>query len=521
MPRGKPLHVIAVLAVRLVVENHAQIVFRRDGHAARHDGQLARLVFDGIVARHVFALGVAQFGVLCFVLLFAHVRDAAAYTDAVDLVARRRFRRAVRGVLQLRSVIDLPVRCRRDGQLHGLNGQLPVLNHERHLFEVRIRVPEVRRLQLHVVAARVRSLDRRVAAEGEVVCRVQRVADVRHVVPRHGLFRSIVLRVPAVLRDGHHHFFRYGSHRQPAGLGLDFVVVGLRVRVQFIREAVVAPANVRLAARHVVACAFAFREAVARHRHCAVGQRCSVIDLVVCRACQRHVAFADLKRSVHNHEDYLREVRVRVLEVRRLQLHVVTARVRSLDRRIAAEGEVVFRVQRVADVRHVVPRHGLFRSVVLRVPPVLRDRHRHRVRAHNFQRARLVGNCVVRRHVRSLRVHDLRIRRLQLVLIATHVRLASADRHSLDRVPRGKPRHVIAILAVRLVVENHAQIVSRRDGHRPRRDGQLAIRHHKLHIREIQADVLKLTFHQPPGLITSSSACCFRRAAEGEICRLI
>ncbi len=99
------------------------------------------------------------------------------------------------------------------------------------------------------------------------------------------------------------------------------------------------------------------------------------------------MTFRDLKRAVHDHKLDVREVRTGVCEVARLQLHVVRAGVRAAHARVAAETEVGFGVQRIAD-RDRVTRHRLLSTVVQLGAAVLCDRHRHLVRqCRHFQLA--------------------------------------------------------------------------------------------------------------------------------------
>ena len=97
--------------------------------------------------------------------------------------------------------------------------------------------------------------------------------------------------------DRHNHFGFVRRDCQLAfGLG-DIVVVRVRAFVQRIGERVVARANVRLASRHVVRCAFVFNKAVAAYRHRVVRQRFAVVDLLISSRGQRHAALIDLQRS--------------------------------------------------------------------------------------------------------------------------------------------------------------------------------------------------------------------------------
>ena len=124
------------------------------------------------------------------------------------------------------------------------------------------------------------------------------------------MLRSVILRGARVLRDRHNHFVR-GRRDFQLAFGLaDRVVLFLRAFVQRVGERVIALANVRLRARHVVRRAFVLRKAVAAYRHRVVRQRRAVVDLAVSSGGQRHFALADRQRSriCHRNDIFLRRV---------------------------------------------------------------------------------------------------------------------------------------------------------------------------------------------------------------------
>ena len=348
------------------------------------------------------------------------VRRALAFNKAVAAYRHRVVR-------QRRAVVLLAVSS--GGQRHFAlaDRQRTVNNHEFHLREVRVRVREVRSLQLHVVRARVGALHFRSAVKREVFFRVQLVADVGNRVARYGLLGSVILLGTSVLLDRHDHFVRDRRDFQLAFGLFDCVVVRLRALVQRVGERVTALANNRLASRHVIRRAFAVSKSVsAANRHRAVRQCRAVVDLAVRSRGQRHLALLDHELAVFDHERHLREVRVPVREVRSLQRHVVGARVGALHYRAAAKREVAFLVQLVADVGNLVARYGLLGSVILRGASVLLDRHNHFVRGRSdFQLAFGLGDRVVVR----LRAFVQRVG--ERVIALANIRLAS--RHVIRR----------------------------------------------------------------------------------------
>ena len=83
------------------------------------------------------------------------------------------------------------------------------------------------------------------------------------------------------------------GYRQAAVDSLNRVVVNAGAFVQRVGKLVLAAANQRLAAGHIVARTFAFREIVACHRHGIVRQGVAIILLAVRRAGQRYVPLGD------------------------------------------------------------------------------------------------------------------------------------------------------------------------------------------------------------------------------------
>ena len=120
-------------------------------------------------------------------------------------------------------------------------------------------------------------------------------------------------------RDLHNHFGRRRRDFQLSfGLG-DIVVRQLRVTVQRVGERVIALANVRLRARHVVRRAFFSNKALAANRYLVVRQRCAVVDLLARARGQRHIALLDRQLSVgHARNDiFLRRVNLANSTVRK------------------------------------------------------------------------------------------------------------------------------------------------------------------------------------------------------------
>ena len=344
---------------------------------------------------------------------------------------------------------------------------MAVFDQEFHVREVRVPVREVRSLQRHVVGARVGALHFRSAVKREVFFRVQLVADVGNRVARYGLLGSVILLGASVLLDHHNHFVRGRSDFQLAFGLFDCVVVRLRALVQRIGERVIALANIRLASRHVIRRAFVLRKAIAANRHFFLRQRIAVVDLLVRSRGQRHLALLDHELAVFDLERHLREVRVRVREVRSLQRHVVGARVGALHFRSAVKREVFFRVQLVADVGNRVARYGLLGSVILLGASVLLDHHNHFVRGRSdFQLAFGLFDCVVVRlralvqrvgeRVIALANNRLASRHVIRRAFALNKAVSAANRHRAVR-----QRRAVVDLLIRSRGQRHAALVDR------------------------------------------------------------
>ena len=257
---------------------------------------------------------------------------------------------------------------------HGSDGQGAVHDHEGDVGKVLVDVLEVLRLQLHRIGADGGAGHAVVAAEGEVVHSVQRIAD-RHVIAGHGMLVAIVLNRIAVLGDGDNNLIGQLGDGQGAELDGDGVVVRLGTLIQSVSEGILAVANLGLSAGHVVGRALALSEAVFGNGNGAVGQCGAVVNLLRSTGGQGDFTLGDFQSAVHDHELDVAEVLADVGEVSRLQFHCVGARVGALHGRVAAEGEVRLGVQRIADAGHNVTGNGLLSAVVHELAAVLRDGH--------------------------------------------------------------------------------------------------------------------------------------------------
>ena len=305
------------------------------------------------------------------------------------------------------------------------------------------------------------------------------------------------------------------------------VVILVRALVPRIGERVLAGTGVRLASRKGIFQTFILRESIFRakfflYRGIAVLQRGSVVDLCQVGGGQHHRALGDFELAVSNHKLNVREVVARVREVRSFQPHLVDARVLAIRFRLAAEREVGFLVQRVADVGNLIARNRMILAVIRHAALAALDRHRHFVRdRRDFQRAFGLGDLVVR----QLRV---RVRLVgELVIARANHRLAS--RKGIVQTFAVRERlfcakfflyRGIAVRQRRAVVDLCQ--VGGGQHHRARVDYELAVFHNlKSYVLKVRIRVFEPSFRQIHRVGRRVSAFRFRNAVVREvICRV-
>ena len=251
-----------------------------------------------VVIRELFSFQTHRVGARVGALRFrgAAEREVAFLVQIVadrHVVARNRMLIAVirHGVIVSRN--------RYNHFVDRIDRQLTVVNNKRHFLEVAVRVRELVSFQTHLVGTRVGALRFRGAVEREVSRRVTYTfGGNRYIIPINGLFASVIRYGAIVSRNRHNHFVRDRRDFQLAFGRGNRIVDRLRIAVQLVGERVLALANVRLRARHLVRRAFAFNKAVAAYRHLVVRQRIAVVDLLVRSRGQRHRALADYELAV-------------------------------------------------------------------------------------------------------------------------------------------------------------------------------------------------------------------------------
>ena len=502
---NQAFHVIAVVAVLGSVVGE-RFALCGNGHCLRSDD-------EGIVDRashHIVAGGIRR-------LVQGHAaeghiigaRVGAAAAGCNSLRKGQAFNAAREAAHGLHAaVVGGRSAVRRQRHFGRFHFQRTVDDHKLNICKVAVRVREVCRLQAHVVRSGIRSLDGLVAAELEVALGVQRAADAGNGVSGNGMFAAVICLFAAVPGDRDGHLVGHRGHRQGAFNLADVVVVGLGAVFKRVSERVLAGALFRLAAGHVIGRAFAVNEPVAANGNGAVCQRLTVIDLLAVRACQRHVELSNLQLAVNDHEFNVREVGAVVPEVLRRQLHRIASGIGSRDGRVAAEGEITFCVQRIAD-HDVIACHGLLFSVVFFASAVFRDRNRnlvgilvHGQGAFNRCNVIVVGLGAI-------------VQRIGKGVVAAALR-GLATRHGIGRAfavsePVAANGNGVVLQGVTVI---GLAIRRARQGDFALRNLQRAVNDDEFNVREVGAVVLEVSRFQAH--LMASGVCCLNGGVAGE-----
>ena len=337
------------------------LAFAGEGHAARGNGQRAlHAVGEGVARGHV---GFAAHDLVAryHVVADADVRPAALDNRGQNIAFHQRAHVSEAVIRQRRAVVNLLAAVRGDGNGLALalapgDGQLAFV-----LGDGIVRLLEARAFGVGDRVGHFTLVHEGHAAGGHDAGHLAR----HKAVAGHGNIRLRQRRAVVFLAR------RLGGQRHGA-------LVDGQLAVDGISEGVV-PGHVHVAAHDLVALndVLAFvahvrgaalddrRQHVAFHQHAfgegeaAIRQRGSVVGLAGAVRGDGDRVFrdrVDLQNAVHDHERYVLEVRVRVLEVARGDAHGVFARVRALRsprgrfRRLDARGHVV---------QLIVRRHGL------------------------------------------------------------------------------------------------------------------------------------------------------------------
>ena len=357
------------------------LAFAGEGHAAQGNGQRAlHAVVEGVARGHVgFAAHdpVARYHVVAD----ADVGLAALDNRGQNVALHQRARVGEAVIRQRRAIVNLLIAVRGDGNGLALalalrDGQLAFV-----LGDGIVRLLEVRAFGVGDRVGHFALVHEGYAAGGLDIGHLA----VHKAVAAHGDNRLRQRRAVVFLAR------RLGGQRHGA-------LVDGQLAVDGISEGVV-PGHVHVAAHDLVALndVFAFvahvrgaalddrRQNIAFHQHAlgegeaAVRQRGSVVGLAGAVRGDGDRVFrdrVDLQNAVHDHERYVLEVRVRVLEVARGDAHGVFARVRALRSPRGGFGRLdagSYVVQRVVSRHGLVALDAVLGAVVGNDRAVLRD----------------------------------------------------------------------------------------------------------------------------------------------------
>ena len=284
------------------------------------------------------------------------------------------------GNLRLRQGVRLAVvgearALRGDGHGARGDGQRAVVHDELDVREVRAAVCELALVQTHRVTVRVGALRDGLTGKGEVAHGIELVVD-RGGIAGHGLLVAVIEHAVVIAGDGHGDLVGHGGDRQRALVLLDAVVAGLVTRGRGIDDGVrlLAVGDVRDGAGGADIAHLTRNEPVTHDGDIGAGQGRAVVDLLRLHGGQLDGARGDRQLTVgHDKRDVLK-VRIRILKLLRGQTHRVAARVGALRRSRSGEGEVRFRIERIAGGNRVVG-HGLLRAAVRPAVGIAGDGH--------------------------------------------------------------------------------------------------------------------------------------------------
>ena len=176
---------------------------------------------------------------------------------------------------------------------------------------------------------------------------------------------AVIAHAAVVAGDGHGDLVGHGGDLQRTLVLLDAVVAGLETRGRGIDDGVrlLAVGDVRDGAGGADSAHLTRNEPVTRDGDIGACQGHAVVDLLCRGGGQLDGARGDRQRAVGHAERDVLKVRIRILKLRRGQTHHIGARVGALRRSRSGEGEVRFRIERIAGGNRVAG-HELLRAAV-------------------------------------------------------------------------------------------------------------------------------------------------------------
>ena len=523
-----------ILFLALARQRDDKRVARRDGHPTVRHGEGHRTEVRIHIGELVLRPGRSAFQV--------HVRSADILTlgrgittegEVIHVVKRIGNAHVIAGHALLGAVINLRVRMTRNDYLNidWRDGLVAVRHVEGHLVEVRVGISEHRIRKAHIGLAvgvgafhHVGSGRGGRTAEGEIRLRVERSADVRHRVAAHAVLVAIVRRCIVGTHDSHRRVDwrddlitvrHVKRHRRKVRVGVGklaggethvslSVVVAAFHHVRSGGRSRAVEGEVDVVARHLVQVG-AGSGGVARH-----SMRLAVVGSGVVRThdSDRRIDLVDCLVTIDHHEVHVREVGVGIGELvlctgsRTLQTHIRGTSIGSGSLSRAIEGEVVHRVERIAD-GDIIASHTMFRTVVSGGVVMAGDGHHHLIESSDGLEA-----------VRHLEVHLVEVRRIRVGELfgqKTHIggtgQCTFCRNHTVHQsggggwgerevgggVERIAVVHIIARHHMFLTIKG-GRVVMAGDGHRhvDLVDGLVTVRHNKCHRTEVRVRVGEL-----------------------------
>ena len=266
-----------------------------------------------------------------------------------------------------------------------IDRQGSVRYHEANVREVLCRfVRELVFRQTHRIRVRIFLGHFGCSAECEVILGVQLRCfsidlDAFYRISGYRMFVSVIHYRIRVALDRYDYRVLARFDRQCAFYRRDHIVLGICSIFQFIGELVVCASCLRDRSGHFPFRTVCSHESVSAYRHLVLGQRGSVIDLLIASTGQGHFSRADCQGTVCYDELHVAEVSICVCELACGQTHRICVRIFLAHFGRSAECDVRFFVQAVADGLNLVAFCGLGCSVILLAVRVTNDRHGHLV----------------------------------------------------------------------------------------------------------------------------------------------
>ena len=390
---------------------------------------------------------------------------------------------------------------------------------EHHITEVRVRVSEVRTRHAEEVSARLRLRHEAITREGECTLLVVELVVAGPCITAYRMRGSIVIHTQGISCDRHdninrcdhqailHHRHIHGREVRVHVLEIGFTERHtVRAHIGTHRHAIVLRADELQVVSHeqvIVAC-----EVIAAH-----AMLLAVIyhGQTMLRDCHVRCDRSDLQAILHNRDDHVVEVRVRIHEIILLEEHAVLADLSTNGHRIDSPAHIQQILPFVQNIiaRKVVAAHAMFLAIVCLGQTMLRDCHVH----GDWSNLQAVF------HDRYDNIAEVRVHILEIILREGHTVLADL-RACCDGVAHSTCEFQVAsheqIIVAREVVTAHAMLQTvvclgqtmLRDRHMYRHwcDLQTILHNRDDHIAEVRVQVLEIILRECHAVLANLDA---------------